>query len=45
MICYNAMVPLPENPLSLSAGVASRLVLVAVILAVLWGAVAWAMSA
>ena len=33
------------HPLSLSAGVASRLLLVAGLIAVLWAAVAWAMLA
>jgi hypothetical protein len=34
----------PLDPLALSAGVASRLVLAGVLLALLWGAVAWAMA-
>lgn len=45
MLCYNAMIWPLENPLSLAAGVPSRLCLVAVLLAVLWAGVFWAMSA
>jgi len=33
------------NPLALSAGVASRLIAVAVLLAAIWAAGAWAFSA
>jgi hypothetical protein len=33
------------HPLSLAAGVRSRLLLAAALIAVLWGAVAWAMLA
>jgi hypothetical protein len=32
------------NPLDLSAGAGARLLLAAVLLAALWGAVAWAMG-
>jgi hypothetical protein len=35
---------LPSDPLELSAGSGTRLVLAAGVLAVLWAAVAWAMS-
>jgi hypothetical protein len=35
---------LPSDPLELSAGAGARLVLAAGVLAVLWAAVAWAMS-
>jgi hypothetical protein len=37
--------PLPPDPLALSAGAAARLVLVTGVLAMLWAAVAWAMAA
>jgi hypothetical protein len=33
------------DPLSLAAGLAARLLLVALLLALLWGAVFWAMAA
>ncbi|WP_269846298.1 hypothetical protein [Falsiroseomonas bella] len=35
---------LPSDPLELSAGAGARLMLAAGVLAVLWAAVAWAMS-
>jgi hypothetical protein len=36
--------PMVPNPLDLSAGAGARLLLAAVLLAVLWAAVAWAMG-
>ena len=36
---------IPQDPLDLSSGAGSRLLLAGGVLALLWGAVAWAMSA
>lgn len=45
MLSHNIMSwPFPD-PLSLSSGAASRLALAAVVMAVVWAGVAWAMAA
>ncbi|HWL80269.1 MAG TPA: hypothetical protein VNR89_04905 [Roseomonas sp.] len=45
MLSYNTMMLRPSDPLALSAGTPARLVLAALLLALLWAAVFWARAA
>jgi hypothetical protein len=43
MLCNNVMSWLPADPLALSSGAGARLALAALVAAVVWSGVAWAM--
>jgi len=44
LLCYITMAFFPSDPLALAAGTPARLGLVAAVLVLLWGAVAWALA-